>query len=88
MSKDVNITSESGKRVTIERNVVSNTEHAVYRSEIGVWPDDKPSQRAWALSVVTQKLIPLFKTDDDLSELFEAAERIVEWVQNRKEEES
>ena len=85
---DVNIASESGERITIERNVERHSEHNVYRTDIGAWPEDKPSQRAWALSVVTQKLIPLFKTDDDLSELFAAAERIVEWVETGKEEES
>jgi len=77
----VHIGGETGERVTIERNVVS--EHVVYRSDIGQWPEDGPSQRAWALSVVVQKLVPLFKTDDDLEEIFESAQKVVDWVQGR-----
>ena len=78
---DVNIASESGDRVTIERNVVS--EHVVYRSDIGQWPDDKPSQRAWALSVVVQKVFPIIRAEDGLEEAFAAAQQIVDWVQKR-----
>ena len=79
---DVNIASESGDRVTIERNVVS--EHVVYRSDIGQWPDDKPSQRAWALSVVVQKIFPIVRAEDGLEEAFTAAQQIVDWVQDGK----
>lgn len=79
---DVNISGESGERVTIERNVVS--EHVVYRSDIGQWPDDKPSQRAWALSVVVQKIFPIISVDDGMSEAFAAAQQIVDWVQDGK----
>ena len=80
---DVNIASESGERITIERNVERHSEHTVYRSDIGAWPDDKPSQRAWALSVVVQKVFPIVKIDAELEEAFEAAQKIVDWVQGR-----
>jgi len=84
MSKDVNITSESGERVTIERNVERHSEHTVYRSDIGAWPEDKPSQRAWALSVVVQKIFPIVRAEDGLEEAFAAAQQIVDWVQGEE----
>lgn len=78
---DVNIASESGERITIERNVERHSEHNVYRTDIGAWPEDKPSQRAWALSVVVQKIFPIVRAEDGLEEAFAAAQQIVDWVE-------
>jgi len=79
VTEEVTIAGESGDRVTIERNVVS--EHVVYRSDIGVWPKDRPSQRAWALSAVIQHQ-PTFATESNWDEMFAEAQRIVNWVQD------
>jgi len=80
----VTIGAETGERVTIERNVVS--EHVVYRSDVAAWPRDTADQRVWALSLVSQKLVPLFKTENDLGELFAAAERVVDWVNTGRDD--
>lgn len=74
----VSVSGESGDRVTIERNIVTVQE------AIGTWPTDRASQRAWALSVVTQKIFfPVTKPDsDDMTQLFEQAQKVVDWVED------
>lgn len=74
----VTIAGETGVRIV---NRESTVQFERQMERIGVWPEDKPSQRAWALSVMCQLTKSTWQ-DTKLSTVLTEADKIVEWVQD------
>lgn len=76
------VVNETGNRLVVVREAQIERTSATVRNirDLAAWPDGARDQRMWALSVVLHAPGLRFKTDDNLDEKFDEAQRIVDWI--------